>query len=145
MSRGLTTNVNYLRCKNDDYLHVSDIADTHDYELKDCAQQNISNRQAIKEIYKYQYYLFKTKVIDNEPCPICLFGTVRTKRTCRYCGIISCATCCENRWHAGQDPSKSYKDNHSIENKRCNICHSKCKACKLIYPKNEDHVCPESD
>ena len=149
----LTTNVNRLTCHGSEHLTIGDIADIQDYEIPECIQQNVSKKHAIKEIYKWLKYLHKQEPanseeseryhtsIDYEPCPICLFGTIRSKRTCRYCGTISCPTCCENRWHTMQIQSKGYKWNHSIENKRCNICHTRCTLCRQLYPRSENHEC----
>ena len=87
---------------SEDILLVEDVLDVQEYGVPELEKQNLSTRDALKELYKIQLYLYKSKKIRYEPCPICLTGHIgsgaKSKRKCRYCGSISCARCCLNKW-----------------------------------------------
>ena len=108
-----------------DLLRVEDVLDVQEYGVVELKNQNISTREALKELYKIQLYLYEANKLKYEPCPICIVGYIKSnsaKRKCRGCGSFSCLRCCQYKWHFLPN-SKGEDYVRSSDDKRCSLCH----------------------
>ena len=134
--------VNHRRSnESEDYLSLEDMLDVQEYGVSEFASQNLTTREALKELYKIQLYLYKSKKLKYEPCPICLTRHVGSTRKCRWCGSLSCPRCCVEEWYPITTATKTRSGNYAIEDKRCNLCHMKCHSCDEVYPRSDTHQC----
>ncbi len=135
----MNTQGNHLRLENSgDYLSVEDMLDVQEYGVMDVETRNLTTRDLLKEFYKIQFYLYKTKKLWHEPCSICLTRRLGTPRKCRGCGSLSCHRCCTDNWY----PMRTARGTGTgIEYKRCNLCHMQCHSCDEVYPRSDTHQC----
>ena len=139
----MNTQGNHLRLENsEDYLSVEDMLDVQEYGVMDVETRNLTTRDLLKELYKIQFYLFKSNKLLHEPCSICLTRRLGSTRKCRGCGSLSCPRCCIENWYPMSQLAGSGRyGNYTINEKRCNLCHMQCHSCEEVYPRSDTHQC----
>ena len=137
----MNTQGNHLILENSgDYLSVEDMLDVQEYGVSDVETRNLTTRDLLKELYKIQFYLYKSNKLRHEPCSICLTRRLGSTRKCRGCGSLSCNRCCIDNWYP-MTSRMTRHGNYNIEDKRCNLCHMKCSSCNEVYPRSDTHQC----
>ena len=131
--------MNHFFLNGRDFLSVEDMLDVQEYGVSELVSQNLTTREAFKELYKIQLYLYEKEKLKYKPCPICLTRHVGCTRRCRYCGSLSCPRCCMEEWYPIATAGRTRSGNYNIEDKRCNLCHMKCHTCNEVYQRGDNH------
>ena len=135
-------NPKFKKTNSADCMSTADVFDVQKYGVHEVESLNLTTRQTMKELYKLHYYLYQSKQLLYEPCPICVIRALGATRKCRWCDGLSCHQCFMHRWFTVPIKERiERRGRPTIVDKRCTMCHTQCLICDDVYPRSDKHKC----